>query len=165
MDNNKIFKSKVSKWIAGFYFVILLYLLTMLIGIPLFTSMTAFEKSIFIVMFLIITIMISFIIFRAYRLNFIISKDKFMINGLIKKHEIMFSDIKQVKKIPIPFGFRLFGSSFLGGIYYFPGIGKASVIMSNFNDGVLITTKKDNNFIITPKNPLNFIDSLRREIK
>jgi hypothetical protein len=162
--NNNIYRSKVSKWIAGFYFVILLYLLIMLIGIPLFTSMTAFEKSVFIGMFLIITIMISFIIFRAYRLNFIISKDSVVIDGLFKKHKIMISDIKEVKKIPIPFGFRLFGASFLGGRYYIPGIGKASIAMSNFDDGVLIITKRKNNFIITPKNPLKFLDYLKREI-
>jgi hypothetical protein len=30
---------------------------------------------------------------------------------------------------------------------------------------VLITTKKENNFIITPKNPLRFIDDLKKEIK
>jgi len=164
-NNEKNFGSNISKWIAGFYFSTLLFLVIMLIGIPLIAPMTFFEKSVFVLMFFIITIIISSIIIRAYRLSFIISKDRFMINGLLKKHEIMFSDIKQVKKIPIPFGFRLFGASFLGGLYYFPGIGRASVAMSNFDDGVLITTKNENNFIITPKNPINFINSLRREIK
>jgi hypothetical protein len=165
INNEKIFKSKISKWIAGLYFATLVFLVIMLIGIPLIAPMTFFEKSVFVIIFFVIILIIAFITFKAYKLSFIISTDSFIINGILKKHNIIFSDIKEIKKIPIPFGFRLFGASFLGGKYYFPGIGKASVAMSNFDDGVLITTKKENNFIITPKNPLRFIDDLKKEIK
>ena len=164
-NNDIIFKSKVSKWIAGLYWAILIFLAVMFIGIPLFASMTFFDKIIFVIAFFIVFLIIVFTLFRAYRLSFVISKDRLLIGGLLKKHEIMFSDIKDAKKVPIPFGFRLFGASFLGGRYYLPGVGNATVAMSNFDDGVLISTKKGYNYVITPINPLKFIDDMKKHIK
>ncbi len=164
-NNNNVFKSKVSKWIAGLYWAILIFLALMFIGIPLLSPMTIIEKSIFVITFFIILLVIGFTLFKAYRLSFIISTDRVLISGLLKKHEIMFSDIKEIRKIPIPFGFRLYGASFLGGRYYFPGVGNASVAMSNFDDGVLISTKKGYHFVITPLHPLTFIDHLNKQIK
>ena len=165
INNDIVFKSKVSSWIAGLYWAILIFLAIMFIGVPLLAPMTFFDKIIFVIVFFMVFLVIVFILFRAYRLSFVISKDKLVINGLLKKHEIMFSDIKEVKKVPIPFGFRLFGASFLGGRYYLPGVGNATVAMSNFDDGVLITTKKGYNFVITPLNPMKFIDDMKKHIK
>jgi len=165
IDNDIIFKSKVSKWIAGLYVGILIFLVIMFIGMPFVAPMTFLEKIIFITIYFIVFLVIIFTLYRAYRLIFIISKDRFVIGGLLKKHIIMFSDIKEVKKTPIPLGFRLFGASLLGGRYYFPGVGNASVAMSNFDDGVLVTTKDGYNFLITPMEPLRFIDILKDEIK
>lgn len=164
-NNSIVFKSKVSNWIAGLYWAILIFLAVVFIGVPLITPMTFFEKSIFFITFFIVFLIIAFTLFKAYRLSFIISKDRLMIGGLLKKHEIIFSDIKEVKKVPIPFGFRLFGASFLGGRYYLPGVGNATVAMSNFDDGVLISTKKGYNFVITPLNPMKFIYDLKQHIK
>jgi len=164
-NNEIVFKSMVSSWIAGLYWAILIFLIVMFIGVPLFTPMTFFGKSIFVITFFIVFLIILYILFRAYRLSFIISKDRLLINGLFKNHDIMFSDINEVKKIPIPFGFRLFGASFLGGRFYLPGIGNATVAMSNFDDGVLVSTKKGYNFVITPKNPMEFIDNMKNHVK
>ena len=164
-NNDIIFKSKVSKWIAGLYWTILVFLVVMFIGIPLLAPMTFFDKSIFVITFFIVILVIVFTLFKGYRLSFIISKDKLIVGGLLKKHEIMFSDIKEVKKVPIPFGFRLFGASFLGGRYYLPGVGNATVAMSNFDDGVLVSTKKGYNYVFTPINPLKFIDNMKKHIK
>ena len=163
--NNIVFKSRVSKWIAGLYWTILIFLAIMFIGIPLLAPMTLFDKIIFVIAFFIVFLIIVFTLFRAYRFSFVISNDRLLIGGLLKKHEIMFSDIKDVKKVPIPFGFRLFGASFLGGRYYLPGVGNATVAMSNFDDGVLVSTKKGYNYVITPINPLKFIDDMKKHIK
>ena len=164
-NNDIIFKSKVSKWIAGLYLVIMIFLVIMFLVIPFVVPMTFLEKIIFVTIYVIIFLIFIFTLYRAYRLIFIISKDKLIIGCLVKKHVIMYSDIKEVKKTLIPLGFRLFGASLLGGRYYFPGVGNASVAMSNFDDGVLITTKNGYNFLITPMEPLRFIDSLNDEIK
>ncbi len=164
-DSGIIFTSKVSRWIAGLYWAMLIFLGIMSIGIPLLTSMEYFGKVIFIITFFFVFLIIGFTLYRAYRLNFIISNDALIIHGLLKTHEIIFSEIKEVKKVPIPLGFRLFGASFLGGRYYLPGIGNATVAMTNFDDGVLISTKKGYNFVITPKNPMKFIEDLNKIIK
>ena len=165
INNDFVFKSKVSNWIAGLYWAILIFLAIMFIGIPLLAPMTFFDKIIFVISFFIVFLIIVFTLFRAYRLSFVISKDRLLIGGLLKKHEIMFSEIKEVKKVPIPFGFRLFGASFLGGRYYLPGVGNATVAMSNFDDGVLVSTKRGYNFVITPLDPLKFIDNMKKHIK
>jgi hypothetical protein len=161
-DNNVVFRSKVSRWIAGLYWGTLIFLAVMFIGISLFTPMDYFADVILFVTFFFIFVIILFTLYRAYRLNFIISKDTLFIQGLVKKHEIVLSEITDVRKVPIPFGFRLFGASFLGGRYYLPGVGNATVAMSNFDDGVLISTKKGYNYVITPLNPMKFIDDIKK---
>ena len=69
--------------------------------------------------------------------------------------------IESIERTLIPFGFRLFGASFYGGYYYFPSVGRAFMVMTNFKDGVLIKTKQGN-YIITPKNPENFMQALEK---
>jgi hypothetical protein len=162
--DDSVFKSRVSHWIAGLYWAIVIFLCVMLIGIPLVTPMPLMGKTVFVITFVVVLFVIVYTLFRAYQLSFVITSNRLLIGGLLKKHEVLFSDIKEIEKIPIPFGFRLFGASFLGGRYYFPGVGNATVAMSNFDDGVLITTKKGYNFVITPLNPLKFIDTLKKQI-
>jgi hypothetical protein len=164
-EKNITFKSTMSKWIAGLYFVTLLAMIIMLIAIPLFAPMTMMERNVFIVAFLIFIIIIGFILYRGYRMRFIISKDDVIIHGLMKNHAIKQTDIQEIQKIPIPLGFRYFGASLLGGRYYYPGIGKAIVNMSNFDDGVLIKTKKEPHYVITPENPSRFIELLNKKMK
>lgn len=154
-DNDLVFKSKVSNWIAGLYWSILIFLGIMFFAVPYFSPMT----------FFVIFLIIGFTLFKAYRLYFIISNKSLIIGGLLKNHEILFSDINEVRKVPIPFGFRLFGASFLGGKYYFPGIGTAWVVMSNFDDGVLISTKRKKNYVITPRDPPHFIKIIKEKIR
>jgi len=72
--------------------------------------------------------------------------------------------IESVEKTLIPFGIRLFGASGYGGYYYFPNVGRAFVVITDFRDGVLIKTKQGN-YLITPKNPLEFIESIKRMAK
>jgi hypothetical protein len=72
--------------------------------------------------------------------------------------------IKSAERTLIPFGIRLFGATGYGGYYYFPNIGKTFVVITNFRDGVLIKTKQGN-FLITPKNPDDFIESIKRMAK
>ena len=72
--------------------------------------------------------------------------------------------IESAQRTLIPFGFRLFGASGYGGYYYFPNVGRAFVVITNFRDGVLIKTRAGN-YLITPGNPDEFIGSIRRMAK
>lgn len=158
--NDIIFESRFSKWIAGMYWLVLAFLIIMMIGIPLIVTMTFEVKSLFVFLFLCTSIMFIYLIWKGHTMKFIISKNKIIIYGLLRRISIDISNVETIKKIPIPFGFRLFGAQFLGGAYFFPGIGNASVTMSNFDDGVLITTKQKKNYVITPQNPQDFIKSV-----
>jgi hypothetical protein len=72
--------------------------------------------------------------------------------------------IESTERTLIPFGIRLFGASGYGGYYYFPNVGRTFVVMTNFRDGVLIKAKQGN-YLITPKNPDEFIESIKRMAK
>jgi hypothetical protein len=77
---------------------------------------------------------------------------------------IAFEDVEFVEKTLIPFGIRLFGASFHGGYYEIPNLGRAFLAITNFNDGVLIKTNKDN-YIIAPKNPAKFKEAVKEKAR
>jgi hypothetical protein len=72
--------------------------------------------------------------------------------------------IESAERTLIPFGIRLFGASGYGGYFYFPNIGRAFVAITNFKDGVLIRTQHGI-YLITPKTPESFIESLMTAAK
>ncbi|MGD0496495.1 MAG: PH domain-containing protein [Candidatus Bathyarchaeia archaeon] len=72
--------------------------------------------------------------------------------------------IESAERTLIPFGIRLFGASWYGGYFYFPNIGRAFMAITNFKDGVLIKAQRGN-YLITPKNPESFIESLMTSAK
>ena len=67
--------------------------------------------------------------------------------------------IKSLEETLIPFGIRLFGASFHGGYYHIPGLGRAFLAITNFNDGLLIKTQH-RSYIITPKDPMGFKEAI-----
>jgi hypothetical protein len=72
--------------------------------------------------------------------------------------------LESAERTLIPFGIRLFGATGYGGYYYFPNVGRAFMVITNFRDGVLIKTRQGN-YLITPKNPDEFIESIKRMAK
>ena len=72
---------------------------------------------------------------------------------------IPLSNVKSVEETLIPFGIRLFGASFHGGYYQIPNLGRAFVAITNFQDGLLVKSKNQN-YIITPKNPAEFKEAI-----
>ena len=76
---------------------------------------------------------------------------------------IPFEEIESVERTLIPIGWKLWGASFHGGYYRVPGLGKAFLAITNMGDGVLIKTQSMN-YIISPSEPDDFIDSLRSRI-
>ena len=71
--------------------------------------------------------------------------------------------IESIERTLIPFGIRLFGATGYGGYYYFPNIGRAFMVITNFRDGVLIKTKQGN-YLITPMKPDEFIESIKKTV-
>ena len=74
---------------------------------------------------------------------------------------ISLDSMETIEKTLIPFGIRLFGASFHGGYYKIPSIGRAFLAITNYNDGLLIKSKKGK-YIITPKDPLTFKEIIEK---
>jgi hypothetical protein len=87
--NDIVFKSTVSRWIVGLYWCILIFLGVLFIGISLLSPITFFQVAIFVVVFFMVFLIIIATLVRAYRFIFIISNDRLILAGLLKKHEII----------------------------------------------------------------------------
>jgi hypothetical protein len=107
------------------------------------------------------------ILASIYRTRYIITNQELIIKTtklIGGSKSIHLRDIVNVEKTLIPFGLRLFGASFHGGYFQIPGLGRAFIVITNFGDGVLIKSKQEN-FIITPERPEDFIYAINNAIK
>jgi len=98
------------------------------------------------------------IVAAIYRTRYILTDEELVIKAtrlIGGQKRIPLRTIRSVERTVIPFGLKLFGASFHGGYYYIPGLGRAFMTITNFNDGVLLKTEQGN-YIITPKNPESF---------
>lgn len=159
---NEFFTNK-SKGILAMYWSIPIFLTVMLIGIPYWSKddMSSLEANVFRLAFAIVLIWFIIVLYRIYNMRYLVKNGEITIFGAFNKNVVKLSDIEEIKRSSIPFGIRLWGGSFVGGRYYLPGIGKAWVSMTNFEDGVLITTHNKEHYLITPQNPDQFINQVK----
>lgn len=157
----KVFRPRLSKWIMGMYWIILLFMLAMTLMIPVIASLDLFAAVVFLVVLSFAALVFVLFIFRAYRMKYVVKDGELTIHGIFRTSTVKTSEIKSAEKTLIPMGFKLFGTSFLGGLYYIPGKGKVWVAMGNFEDGVMISTKQDKHYLITPMGPEKFIKALK----
>jgi asparagine N-glycosylation enzyme membrane subunit Stt3 len=111
-------------------------------------------------------IMVS-LIASIYRTKYALTQKELVIEASILiggTKRIPLETIESAERTLIPFGIRLFGATGYGGYYYFPNVGRAFMAITNFKDGVLIKTKQGN-YLITPKNPQNFIEFITATAK
>jgi hypothetical protein len=102
------------------------------------------------------------ILASIFRTRYVLSNDDLVIRAtrLIGGNKrVHLRDVEHVEKTFIPLGLRLFGASFHGGYYHILGFERAFMVITNFNDGVLIKTKYGN-YIITPEKPESFIKAI-----
>ena len=149
LEEGIIFKSKLSDTIGGVYW------LSLGVTILLIIVTSAVEMSILVLIEI-------FLLERAYNVKFTVTEDQIIIDSIFREMIIDISDVRSVEKVPIRpgSGFVLAGANLLGGWYSFPKIGKAYVAATNYRDGVLITTKENKHYIITPETPLEFIKTV-----
>lgn len=155
---------EVSKSIAWSYGGLCIFITVLAVGFALagiFTPMQA--GGIVSAVVLVIVEAIMLLILRSlYTTKYILTdreiilKTTRLIGGT---KTIALEDVESVEETLIPFGVRLFGASFHGGYYEIPNLGRAFLAITNFNDGVLIKTKKGN-YIITPKEPAEFKEAI-----
>ena len=162
-------KPRVSKTITRMYmglaaFVGCIGLLFIYLGFFTPMGVTGFIAG-SIILVLIEPIFIS-IISSLYKTRYILTDDELVIKTTILiggRKRIPLNEIESVEKTLIPFGFKLFGASFHGGYYSIPGLGRAFLAITNFEDGLLLKTKK-RNYIITPRNPSDFQESIKSRL-
>lgn len=159
MNERNIYLSNRSAGIMAMYWAVIVFLVFMMIGVPYFAreEMMQGEQYIFYMVFTGILLMFSWIMYRIYNMKYVVENNEITVHGAFNTNVIKIYEITDIKRTPIPFGFRLWGGSFIGGRYYIPGVGKAWVAMTNFKDGVLITTRDGEHYVITPDNPDEFI--------
>lgn len=110
------------------------------------------------------------ILASLYRTRYILTKEEFIIRTtkLIGGDKtVPLKTVKSVEKTLIPFGLKLFGASFHGGYYHIPSMGRAFLSITNFRDGLLIKTGREN-YLTTPSNPLGFkeiIDGRKKNLE
>ena len=101
-----------------------------------------------------------------YRTRYVLTDEELVIKTtklIGGEKRIPLKRVEAVEKILIPFGIKLFGASFHGGYYQIPGLGRAFLAITNFQDGLLIKTR-GGNYIITPKNPEGFGEAIEARI-
>jgi hypothetical protein len=157
-------KPEVSRSIAGTYVAFVVFIAVLIA----FFTYAGFFTPMGILGFVaaavvsIVEVIIVLILASIYRTRYILSNGELIIRAtrlIGGSKSIRLKDVVQVEKTLIPFGLRLFGASFHGGYFKIPGLGRVFMVMTNFDDGVLIRTKQGN-YIITPKKPEDFIHAI-----
>jgi len=102
-----------------------------------------------------------------YRTRYILTDEELVIktSKLIGGSKtVPLKTIDSVETTLIPCGIRLFGASFHGGYYQIPDIGRTFQSITNYHDGLLIRAK-NKNYIITPKDRMNFKEAIETKRK
>jgi len=160
-------RPEISKSIAltyGVFIVLTLALTAFFIGLAVFTPINFYAGVVVSVVLAFVSLVIMLIFASILRTSYVIRDDELIINAtrlIGGPKTVPLKTISSVEKMVIPFGFRLFGASFYGGYCYFPSIGRAFVVITNFEDGLWIKTEHGN-YIITPSNPLGFKEMIER---
>jgi hypothetical protein len=117
-----------------------------------------------LIVLVIVEIIIISITVSLYTTRYTLTQNELILRASIfigGTKRIPLDTIESAERTLIPFGIRLFGASGYGGYYYFPNIGRAFVVITNFKDGVLIRAKQGI-YLITPRNPDEFIESINK---
>lgn len=161
-------KPEVSGPLAWFYTAMAVLLAAL--GV-LMTYLYLQTQQVGVIVGLVVVVLVEIIIISLaasmYRTEYVLTQHELIMRASVfigGTKKIPLETIESIQRTLIPFGIRLFGASGYGGYCYFPNVGRTFVVMTNFRDGVLIKTKQGN-YLITPKNPDEFIESINRMIK
>ena len=117
-----------------------------------------------LVVIIVVEIIIISIVVSIYTTRYTLTQSELILKASVfigGTKRISLDMIKSAERTLIPFGIRLFGASGYGGYCYFRNIGRAFVVITNFRDGVLIRTKQGI-YLVTPRNPDLFIESIKK---
>ena len=168
---NNVNNPEISNWLTGFYLGTAIFVLIVL-GTALYFSsiqtpgLSSLELIAFIFVIGLIESIMIWLTVSIYKMRYTLIDNQLILKAprlIGGSKRIPLDTIESIQRSLIPFGIRLFGASFFGGHYYFPSVGKAFMVITNFRDGVLIKTKHGN-YVITPRNPDVFIEDIRKRM-
>ncbi len=156
-------KPRISRLIGGGYIILTIFITILFIGIafgtdirfqPINTRILFFSIMIFVLF------LMSFTTFSLYKTKYVLKNGILYSWSPFTTINVKISNIKKVERTMIPIHFRV-GASLYSGIFYILSLGWARAIITNLNDGILITTKDKKYYLITPSNPDKFIKLLK----
>lgn len=163
-------KPKVSKPLARFYGTVAAFILVLgvlLASLPELRthSEQAIDATIVLAaVFGFVELVMLWILASIYGTRYILTENELILKAsrlIGGKKRIPLKTIKSMNRTLIPFGFRIFGASFYGGYYYFPSVGRAFMVITNFRDGILIKAEHEN-YVFTPRDPESFIEAIEK---
>ena len=166
-------KPDVSRVVTGFYagMAVFIFILGTVITYNLYlhAALTEVITTIIALVFVFAAIeaVILSILAAIYGTKYILTEQELIVTAsrfIGGTRRIPLETIKSAERTLIPFGFRLLGASFYGGYYYFPTLRRTFMVITNFKDGVLIRTEREN-YIITPKDPESFVEIIEQTIR
>jgi len=140
---NKPEVSKAVAWMYGGIVIFIAVLMVFFAYASFFTPMGVMGIVASIVLAFVEAVML--LIFGSlYRTRYVLTDEELFIKTtklIGGGKRIFLNTIKSIEETLIPFGIRLFGASFHGGYYQIPGLGRAFLAITNFNDGLLVKTQ------------------------
>ncbi|UCC58739.1 MAG: hypothetical protein JSW14_02155 [Candidatus Bathyarchaeum sp.] len=157
--------SKTVVWLYGVLVVFIAALMLFFIFATFFTPLGLIGVVASIVVAFVEIVML-LLLRSLYQTRYILMDDELVVKTtklIGGKKRISLKTINSLEATLIPFGIRLFGASFHGGYYQIPSLGRTFLAITNFHDGLLIKTK-NGNYIITPKNRMDFKEAIETKI-
>jgi hypothetical protein len=165
-------KPEVSRTIVGFYAGMIVFI-SAILGIVFYFTYTEKPANSLVGIIVLVTTtvfvegLMLWLLASIHRTRYVLTDSELVLQApklIGGSKRIPLETVESIQRTLIPFGFRLFGASFYGGYYYFPSVGRAFMVITNFRDGVLIKAR-NGNYVITPSNPDNFIESIKTRSK
>ena len=161
-------RPEVSRPLTWFYVVTTVLVAALgLLFVYLYLQAPQTEAIIGLIVIVVVEIILVSLVASIYGTRYTLTRKELVIKASILiggTKRVPLETIESAQRTLIPFGIRLFGASGYGGYYYFPNVGRTFMAITNFKDGVLIRTQLGI-YLITPKNPESFIESLMTAAK
>jgi hypothetical protein len=158
-------KPRISKWVGGMYAGLTIFITILFIAIT-FGSDIRLSPLCLQIFFFDIMISILFIMglitWSFFRTKYVIHDGVLYSWSPFAIIKLKLNDIKKVERTIVPFHIRV-GASLYSGRFYVPSLGWTKSIITNLSDGVIITTKDNKRYLITPSNPDKFVKSLKKQ--
>lgn len=163
MKREIVNKPYISHWIGGMYVFMTILIALLYVTIFLFSELyqTSFYiKAIFSGVMCFVFLLILIITIGFYTTKYKIKEGILYSWSPFMVIKLKLKDIKKVEKTIVPLHFRV-GSSLYCGFFYVPNLGWVRSIITNLRDALIITTKENKYYMITPSNPEKFMKLLK----